>query len=278
MGENWVKVRDAAADGTLRSSDPEAREVAERWDQFVDYLCLGLSQDLGRDVRPVRPRKQMSDARLHAAVKGLAEAGTLAGSVRVPDAVGPLTDEADLRTRKVSTSVTVEAPRDGRALTRVSWILRQLKQAPQELRADVQFVGSRETTSLLFGEAREYPQRLLSASDPKREPRAFVLTLTRPMGTKRGKGEKSFVLETRQQTVDFYRRIVQDLRAWQPSAPKLPAEPEEAPITPAAEPPLFSAEGERAPGEAVDPNLQPVVTGKRLARSSRLHWQLTRSR
>jgi hypothetical protein len=134
----------------------------------------------------------------------------------------------------------------------VKWALRQLKHAPADLRLDVSFAGARETTSLLLGEAHEYPQRLLSGTDPKRDPRAFDLTLTKPMGTKRGKGEKSFVLETRQQAVDFYRRIVQDLRAWQPSAPKLPEEPETVPATPAAEPPAFSVE-ERYPGEAVDP-------------------------
>ena len=120
------------------------------------------------------------------------------------------------------------------------------------MRIDASFAGARETSSLLLSEAREYPQRLLSAKDPKREPRAFTLTLTKPMGTKRGKGEKSFVLETRQQAVDFYRRIVQDLRAWQPSAPKLPDEPDDVPETPEPEPPPFSAE-EREPGEAVDP-------------------------
>ena len=68
------------------------------------------------------------------------------------------------------------------------------------------------------------------------------------MGTKPGKGEKSFVLETRKQAVGFYRGIVQDLRAWQPSAPKLPAEPDEVPEEPTAEPPPFSAEDEREAG------------------------------
>jgi hypothetical protein len=253
MGDKWVSVRNAAANGTLRAADPEAREVAERWDQFIDYLCLGLSQDLGRDVKPVRPRKQTSEARLDAAVKALAETGALQGTIRVPDAVGPITVNADLRTRKLSTSVAVDAPREGRPLTRVNWILRQTKRAPGELRVDVSFAGARETSSLLLAEAREYPQRLLSATDAKRDPRAVNLTLTRSMGTKRGKGEKSFVLETRQQAVGFYRGIVQDLRAWQPSAPKLPAEPDEVPEEPTAEPPPFSAEDEREAGEAVDP-------------------------
>lgn len=74
------------------------------------------------------------------------------------------------------------------------------------------------------------------------------------MGTKRGKGERSFVAETRKQAVDFYRSLVQNLRAWQPPAPKLPDEPapETAPETPTPEPPPFTAE-EREPGEARDP-------------------------
>ena len=254
MGDKWVSVRNAAATGTLRPNNPEAREVAERWDQFVDYLSLGLSQDLGRDVKPVRPRKQTSEARLDAAVQGLAEAGTLQATIKVPDAVGPITVQADLRTRKVSASVGIDAPREGRPLTRIKWVLKQLPEAPNDLRVDVSFTGSRETTSILLAEAREYPQRLLSPSDPKRDPRAFILTLTRPMGTKRGKGEKSFVLETRQQAVDFYRRIVQGLRPWQATAPRLPAEPDEIPESAVPDPPPFSAEDEREPGEAVAPH------------------------
>jgi hypothetical protein len=244
MGDKWVSARNAAANGTLRATDAEARDVATRWDQFIDYLCLGLSQDLGEEVKPVRPRKQASRARLDAATKNLAETGKLSGTIRVPDAVGPLTVEADLRTRTLSTSVTIEAPREKRPRTRVSWLTRQLKQAPGDLRLDASFVGARETSSLLLSEAREYPDRLLSAADPKRNPRAFDLTLTKPMGTKRGKGEKSFVLETRQQAVDFYRRIVQDLHAWQPSAPKLPDEPDDVPTTPEPQPPPLAPKSE----------------------------------
>jgi hypothetical protein len=56
-GQSWVRVRDGARQGTLRQADKDVRAVAERWEQFVDYLALGLSQDLGRDVAPVRARK-----------------------------------------------------------------------------------------------------------------------------------------------------------------------------------------------------------------------------
>ena len=253
MGDKWVGVRNAAANGTLRTADPEARAVAERWEQFVEYLCLGLGQDLGRDVRSVRPRKETREARIDGLVKSLAQSGTLEATLRVPDAIGPVGVQADLRTRRVTTTVEVEAPREGRPQTRVNWMLRQLRDAPNELRIDVRFANARETASVLLSEAREFPQRLLSAADPRREPRAFQLALARPMGTKRGKGEKSFVRDTRQQMIGFYRDLVQDLRAWQPTAPKLPPESADVPPTPTPRPPPFSAPDEREPGEAIDP-------------------------
>ena len=256
MGENWVKVRNGAGDGTLRAADAEVRDVASRWDQFVEYLCLGLGQDLGRDVRPVRPRKQTSPARLDANCVMLATQGALEAAIRVPDAVGPLVVQADLRTRKVITSVTIEAPGDGRPATRVNWLLRQLKEAPNGLVIEASFTNSKATTAALLSATREDPSALLLPNDPKRPPRAFRLALSRPMGTKRGKGERSFVLETRKQAIDFYRDLVQNLRAWRPSAPKLPDEPDEQPGTPQPEPPAFSSAG-REPTEATDQHAEP---------------------
>ncbi|MGH2946527.1 MAG: stress response protein [Solirubrobacteraceae bacterium] len=250
MGENWVTVRNGAGHSTLRAADAEVRDVAGRWEQFVEYLCLGLSQDLGRDVRPVRPRKQTTVARLDSNCAALADQGALEAAIRVPDAVGPLTVQADLRTRKVITSVSVEAPGDGRPLTRVKWLLRQLKDAPDGLVIEASFANSKTTTAALLSAARENPQALLLANDPKRPPRAFRLALSRPMGTKRGKGERSFVLETRKQMIDFYRELVQDLRAWRPSAPKLPEEPEEEESrAQEPEPPAFTSPS-REPGDA----------------------------
>jgi hypothetical protein len=258
MGDKWVSVRNAAREGTLRAADPGAFDVAEKWEQFVGYLCLGLSQDLGREVKVVRRRR---DERIEGVVKRLAETGKLSASVRVPDAVGPINVEADLRTQRLTTSVTVDAPEEGRPQTRMNWMLRQLREAPDDLRIDVSFVSARETISALLKDAREYPGNLLSAADPKREPRSFTLALARAMGTKRGKGERSFVRETRQQAVDFYRSLVQNLRAWQRMPPKLPDEPQDEVLeTPVPTPPPFSAD-EREVGQATDPAV--VMPGQR---------------
>lgn len=225
MGPHWVNVRNAARDGTIRAADPGVRDVVDRWQQFVEYLCLGLSQDLGVQVASAQSRMRDGDRWTDSLLKTLFDEGKLKGSFRVPDAVGPIEVEADLRARLTRTTVTAKAPKEGRPLTRINWILRQLKAAPEDLRLEVQFARTKETTALLLSVAREDPTILLSPSDPKREPRAFTLSLARPLGTKRGRGERSFVLETRRQVVSFYADLVENLKAWQPKAPKMPLEP-----------------------------------------------------
>ncbi len=222
MGKHWVSVRNASRDGTTRSTDAGVQDVVSRWEQFLEYLCLGLSQDLGVQVLSIQSRAKNGQALSDGLLTSLCDEGKLTGSFRVPDAVGPIDVETDLRARQTRTSVKISAPKDGRPLTRVNWILRQLKKAPGDLRIETHFARTKETTAALLTEAREDAKTLLSPSDQKREPRAFTLSLARPLGTKRGRGERSFVLETRRQVVNFYGDLVENLKPWQAKAPKLP--------------------------------------------------------
>jgi hypothetical protein len=253
MGERWVRVRDGARAGTLRAADPELRVVAERWEHFLDYLALGLAQDLGRDVYPVRSRNQTPQVRIEALVQAVASGKPLGGALRVPDTIGPLSISVDLRARQVTTAVTFAAPGEGRPSARVNWLLRQLPTPVAGLRVEAAFPNSRETTSQLAPEAAEFPQRLLHPTDPKRAPREFTLALSAAMGLKRGKGQGSFVRETRRQVLDFYRDVLQDLKPWQPRAPKLPDPPRNVPETAQPEPPPFAAVDDRDLGEAQSP-------------------------
>jgi hypothetical protein len=253
MGEHWVAVRKSAHDGTLRAS-AEAREVAERWEQFTQYLCLGLSQDLGENVTVLRPRRQTTTMRLDELVKTLVADGRLEATFRVPGAIGDIELCADLRTRQTFTRVSFAAPGEMRAKPRITWLLRQLREAPAELRVDVAYPNARQTSAGLLGTVTDEPERLLYEPDPRREPRSFTLTMSRKMGQKRGKDEGSFVRETRNHIVDFYGDLVQDLKPWQAKAPRLrESEPEEPPTVAQPDPPSFSAPDARDPGEAVQP-------------------------
>ena len=244
MGESWVAIRDGARQHTLRLADKGVRDVAGRWEQFIHYLALGLCQTLGRNVEPVWPRHVDPIGRLDIAVRALVENGRLEATIKVPDAAAPIDLAADLRARLLTTSVELGAPREGRARTRINWIIRQLRDAPDNLRLDVRYPNVKESVSASLKEVREKPDHLLYAADPHREPRFFRLSLARELGSKRGKLPGSFVAESKRQTIDFYRSIVQGLKPWTASAPRLPGEGE-GPSSPAAspQPPDFSDQG-----------------------------------
>jgi hypothetical protein len=192
MGREWVRVRESARNGTMRADDPEAEAIAGRWEQFVEYLCLHLSQELGVDVKHLRPRGKTPEEQIAVATQRLATDGIFGCSVQVPDAVGPVGIEANLRTRLVTTSVEVPAPKDGRPKTRINWLLRQLAGAPDDLRVDVHFNRVRATRSELLRDCRHAPERLLMKDDPKREPPCLRGRIVKANG-KKGRAHGGFI-------------------------------------------------------------------------------------
>src|SRR5687767_957152 len=131
-------------------------------------------------------------------------------------------------------------------------MLRQLAGAKDDVLIEVRYPNQREPTTSTLKDARAKAERLLYAADPKREPMSFRITMPRDLGMKRGRLAGSFVLESKQQTSDFYRSFVQGLRAWTPAAPKLPVAATATIQAASPEPPPFTS-GDRDFGEAVEP-------------------------
>lgn len=227
MGPYWVTVRRAARDETLRPSDEGTREVAARWVQLIEYLCLGLGSRLGREVRPALSRKELEqpEARVAARERDLVNTGSLSAGIRIPDTVGPIRLTANLRRMTGAASIEVTAPELTRPASRLNWLLRQLRNAPPELRVDVAFLRTRSTSSDLLDRVMENPKRVLTESD--RVPRSFILTLSDRIGTKRKSGQDSFISDISALLDRFYQNVVQDLKPWTPPAPRLRAAPED---------------------------------------------------
>jgi len=211
----------AALDGKLARRAAASAVLAEQLSEACPQVAAGLHAVARAALNASRNEREAAENDL---TRALRELPSLAPEHVLRASEWPDVVTASRRValaRQVHTDVALDAPREGRPSSRINWLLRQLKGVPDDLRIEVRFAGVRETTSELLRDAREYPQRLLSASDSKREPRVFTVTLTRPLGLKRGKGRGSFVHDTRVQAFDFYREVVQTLRAWQPKAPKL---------------------------------------------------------
>ena len=226
MGPHWVRVRDSSRDGTLRASDAGIEDVVTRWDQFMQYICLYLMRELGVKVTQALPRSEQNDPGLRKAtlVKRLVDNGNLEGTIRVPNAAGDITLSASLRVGTVSASLSLSTPNEGRPATRVNWLIKQLANAPADLRVDAAFAGVRGGTSRKLLELREDPRVILS-SDKNRPPRTFSVMLTTNMGTKRG-GTEGFIGQATKLTLEFYRNVVQNLKAWTAAPAKLPGREE----------------------------------------------------
>jgi hypothetical protein len=259
MGASWVTIRESVASGTLRISDKGAAEVAARFDALLRYVSLQLGRRLGDDVTPTLSRKELSDPALRSQflVKSMSTDGTMQGAIAIPNTVGPMVVTADLRAGKVTCHVEVAAPRDGRATTRVNWLLRQLRKAPDSVRLEAFTMHSRGPgTAELLRDVREQPQLLIE--DAKKELRSFRIALAFPIGTKRGRGRGSFIDSVEHAINSFYGGVMQELRAWTAAPPRL----REAPVVPDESPALTSTalssqDGQEA--EAADRQVEPAA-------------------
>lgn len=222
MGQSWVAVRDAAVAGTLRANDQGVLEVASRWDQLLRFAAIRLGRELGADVQVVIPRKELAEptSRLSRFVHEFVTSGTLSGTLRIPDAISDVDVVADVRANTIAVTIEAPAPQEGRHQTRVNWLVRQLADAPAQLRVDALLMGTRASTSELLGTVRDDPTVLI---DPqKRGFRAFRLTALSSLGTKRGTGRGAFIDSVLSAIDGFYEGVVQPLRPWSPKAPQLP--------------------------------------------------------
>lgn len=222
MGRHWVAVRDSVTAGTLRASDQKALAVADTWVSLSRHLALRLTAELGVTVGHILPRRYRADpaARSAAVVERLAADGTFEAVLRIPDAAGDLVVVADLRTNKIRCRTTVDAPNEGTSGRRLSWLLKQLQDAPGDVTVEAVF-------SEAGNEACEHLATVRANSKVLTAGRAgaivsFTLEQVFPMGSRRSGTAASFIASVTSATDGFYGLVVQPVRGFVPAAPKQP--------------------------------------------------------
>jgi len=221
MGGSWVKTREAVAAGTLRANDTHASELVSRFDALIRYACLSLGRQLGTEVTPQQSRQEVADPqlRLDRARALLVNEGILRAQLRIPAAVSPMRVEVNLRASQIMCSFSLDAPGKGRPATRVNWLTRQLKDAPDSLRLESFALRARTGAAALLKDVREDPTRLID--DPSRELKSFIVTAIYPMGAKRGRGRGSFIDSVVDAVEKTYGDVGQQLKAWSAAPPRL---------------------------------------------------------
>lgn len=222
MGEAWVTVRDAVAAGTLRPSDKGIAEVVARFDALLRFTILQLGRQPGTEVVPVLTRQETTDpaVRAQALTSSLCSTGQLVGAIRIPNTAGHLAVTADLRASRVTCHVDIDAPREGRPATRVNWLVRQLKGAPDATRLEAFVAHTRGSASAaLLGAVREDPTVMVS--NAAKDLRSFRIATSTALGSKRGRGRGSFIDSVVGSVDAFYADVLGSLRTWSTAPPKL---------------------------------------------------------
>ena len=156
MGPNWTAVRDAVHDVGASPKTEGVDYICSRWDQLLRYGALMLGANLGSDVSIMVSRAHEDPtARLGYLMDQLTREGLLTGALRVPDTVGDIEVVADLRARQLQVTVEVPAPQDKGRRGRVSWLLRQLRDAPEQTVVEAWPKNARSCYSASLAAARE---------------------------------------------------------------------------------------------------------------------------
>jgi hypothetical protein len=117
----------------------------------------------------------------------------------------------------------------------VSWLLRQLQTAPENLKIEARIAY--KSTSLVAPLSAVRDNAATLYPEGGKEIRGFTLSLASNMGLKRDSSRGSFVESVLNVAEAFYGDVLQKLRTWKPAPPKLkkPAEKEVSPETAVAE-------------------------------------------
>lgn len=158
------------------------------------------------------------------------------GAREIPNVTSPLSLVADLRSRQIVASTSIDAPKEGTSIDgRVSWLLRQLQAAPDNVKVEAKAAYRSTPFAAPLSAVRDDPSVIYPEGG--RDIRVFILSLSSNAGLKRDNSRGSFVESVVNATETFYGEVLQKLRAWKAAPPKLKksAEQEETPAEAVAE-------------------------------------------
>jgi hypothetical protein len=222
MGPSWASVRDGIRSGAITRPNEDLADVVSRYESLTRYAALTLSARLGVSAKESVSKQALRDYKKHLAdsCRTVIEKKELVGAITVPGAASTLTMRADLASGLLHCEFDLEAPPDRSNKARVSWVIRQLKAAPDSVLVRWSYKRAR---------AAEKPHELGNLRDSSyefdldksREVHLFRVEMVEKMGSKRGSGKGAFI----DSVVDLYEKtygeVLQPVKAWARPAPKL---------------------------------------------------------
>lgn len=229
MGPKWGEVLSAARTYGLAQVPGEFQDVARCWVAYLRKAALRLRAKLGVDVQVRLSRREKEDIVLHVQKCADPREGTLSGSLRIPDAVGDINIKVILPSRSVQYILEVIAPTEGRQVTRLGWLSRQLQ--PENLPVGdlvvmVDWSARGLSTCTQLRDFLQDSEKLLvdraGVAVPRdANPRSFRIQWTTALPKGQGRSSAPILQGISAGLEAFYHGVVQDIQPFVPKAPRL---------------------------------------------------------
>ncbi len=222
MGPNWVVVRESIKTGSIKKADDAVIDVVSKFQNLVRYCAFTLAAKTGVDATEIVPKAAKTDGKkfLAAEATKLIAEKTMQGAVKIPGAAAELTIKADLGAGVLHCGFELAAPVDGKNKTKLNWLLKQFKEVPKDARLSIGYKRARNMEASVSLSALKSGELELEL-DSNRELAFFRVDSVRTFGTKRGRGQGAFIDSVLNQVTDTYSQLLQPVKPWAPSAPKL---------------------------------------------------------
>jgi len=224
MEPGWKTVCQAIhQEAPLRKSSEEVDDSVSSWNQLARYMSLQMSVAVSRPVSVYMTRSQINDPAKYTEghITSLLNKHVLEVQFDVPDTASRIFYLADLKARKLSASMKIEAPRDKQQIkSRIGWLIKQLtKCEDNSVMIRVEWPGRTQSDLFSLGQLRA-DQSVVIAHTPKALPHHFEVILSIDLAGKFS-APIVFAEEATKLLINFYNSVGQHLRAWTPPPPKL---------------------------------------------------------
>ena len=225
MNDTWKEVCGKVRNNiSLNKKSPEVLDSIDSWHQFVRYLSLKISSEIGANTEIVLKRAHRDNAnkRIEDDVAKLIKEHKLSAKFEIPNAASHIKLVANIQTHSVSVSMRLDAPKErSTSKGRINWLLNQLKDTKDtDISIRVIWPYKKPSTQEKLSTIRENGFEKLIHQDNSQTPSAFEVILKYELGAK-FKGAKTFIDNTEPLLLKFYEQAGQHLKEWVAPPPKI---------------------------------------------------------
>ena len=232
VGEYWNELLAAASEERLGSIKQHIEDFSFSWSGFMRLQAFRLRALLGENVELRLKREEKKKPELFTKRLSLdcIEKGKINASFLIPHTAGDLEITFDLRARRVFFEVQLTPPVNKTTRGQISWIVNQLKKI-EELPNDLSLIVDWKKRGLIsmakVCTIEENRDELLSDIENCPIEKGLGINSFRVQWKTKLSRKKTEVFSSiGSDTETFYQGVVQQLKAYQPPAPKIQKKPE----------------------------------------------------